>query len=96
MRGPAWLSTLRYRLRLARRALFPGQVRHYGDDGTIHRTGEVNVEVDKQGRVVSVWFRCSLLPFTQKMVDEGRAEDMRGIRQDRLPKITAIDFVDPR
>lgn len=93
MRAPAWLSIARYRLRLATRALFPGRVRHYGDDGTIHRTGEVNVELH-HGRVVAVWFRCALLPFTQEVVGEGRARDMEACNR-RLPRITAVDFVDP-
>lgn len=94
MRAPAWWQVFRYRVRLAWRALFPGPVRHYGDDGTIHRTGEVNVELDRSGKVVSVWFRCHLVPFTQHVVDEGRAEDMRSIRPETLPRITAIDFVE--
>lgn len=87
--------TLRHRLRLACRALFPGRVRHYGDDGTIHRTGEVNVELDRRGRVVAVWFRCAMLPFTQHVVEDARAQDMYSVRWQDLPKITAIDFVDP-
>ena len=49
----------------------------YGFDKTIHRTGEVNVELDKDGKVVSVWFRCMHLPFTQDIVDDRRAEEMR-------------------
>lgn len=86
-------NLLRYRLRLAKRALFPGRIRHYGYDGTIHRTGEVNVELH-DGKVVAVWFRCSMLPYTQHVVDDGRAQDMVACNR-RLPKITAIDFVDP-
>lgn len=96
MRSPAWFSLLRYRLRLAKRALFPGPVRHYGDDGTIHRTGEVNVELDERGRVVSVWFRCALLPFTQNVVGKDRAASMRRAYERQIPRITAIDLVDPR
>jgi hypothetical protein len=48
----------------------------YGDDKTIHRTQQVNVELDKNGKVVSVWFRCMTLPFTQTIVDNSRAEEM--------------------
>lgn len=70
-------------------------VRHYGDEGTIHRTGEVNVELDRSGQVVAVWFRCAMLPFTQHVVDEQRAQDMRRHPVTKLPRITAIDFVDP-
>lgn len=49
----------------------------YGFDKTIHRTGEVNVELDKDGKVVSVWFRCMHLPFTQDVVSDERASEMR-------------------
>lgn len=85
----------RHRLRLARRALFPGRIRHYGDDGTIHRTGEVNVEVDRSGKVVAVWFRCAVLPFTQDVANEERARGLRRIYERPPRQITAIDFVDP-
>jgi hypothetical protein len=38
--------------------------RYYGDGGTIHGTGELDVEVDSQtGEVTAVWFRCLNLPF---------------------------------
>lgn len=36
--------------------------RFYGDGGTIHGTGHLDVEV-KDGQVVAVWFRCQMLPF---------------------------------
>ena len=49
----------------------------YGHGRTIHQTGEVNVELDKDGKVVSVWFRCMHLPFTQDVVDDRRADEMR-------------------
>ena len=52
-----------------------GQGRYYGSGGTIHQTGEVNVELF-EGRVVSVWFRCATLPFTQTEVAERRVLDM--------------------
>jgi hypothetical protein len=51
--------------------------RLYGGDGTIHQTSEVNVELDKNGKVVSVWYRCQLIAFTQNVVDDARAKDMR-------------------
>jgi hypothetical protein len=70
----------------------------YGDNSTIHHTGEVNVELDRFGRVVSVWFRCMALPFTQNIVDNDRAADMLDmydeIRASRDPKIKAIVFED--
>lgn len=49
----------------------------YGGGGTIHHSGEVNVETDpKTGAVVAVWFRCMMLPFTQTLVDPERAKSM--------------------
>jgi len=48
----------------------------YGFNKTIHRTGALEVEVDDQGRVVAVWFRCMMLPFKQHKVDQERAHDM--------------------
>jgi hypothetical protein len=70
------------------------QVHHYGDAGTIHQTGVVNVEVDAQGKVVSVWFRCLGLPFTQHVVHERRAEEMRRMSESVNTRIaiTAIDY----
>lgn len=53
---------------------------HYGDNGTIHRTGHLDVEVDKDGKVVAVWFRCMMLPFKQANVDEQRANEMNGAK----------------
>ena len=67
----------------------------YGHDKTIHQTTEVNVELDKQGRVVSVWFRCAPLPFTQDRVDDDRAREMDRMYADMEPhKIVAIEFKD--
>jgi hypothetical protein len=48
----------------------------YGHRGTIHGTQFLHVEVDKKGRVVSVWFRCCALPFEQVNVDKERAAEM--------------------
>lgn len=53
------------------------ETRFYGGDGTWHQTGEINVELDSEGKVVSVWYRCQLLPFTQRVVDSKRARAMR-------------------
>ncbi len=92
-----WLRLVEHRLALAWRALFPGRIRHYGDGGTIQRTGEVNVEVDPEGKVVSVWFRCALLPFTENVVGVDRAKEMRSAYKHEVHrKITAIDFLEPR
>lgn len=66
----------------------------YGDDKTIHRTGDVNIERDpKTGAVVAVWYRCSVLPFTDEVVDEERAKSMRkGYREQSPYDIKAIVF----
>ena len=53
--------------------------RYYGGTGTIHATGHVDVETDKDGNVVSVWFRCQPLPFKQTKVAADRANEMRGM-----------------
>lgn len=57
----------------------PTGLRYYGGDGTIHRTGQLDVEVDAWGNVVAVWFRCQPLPFKQVRVAEPRAAEMRGM-----------------
>ena len=64
----------------------------YGDDNTIHRSGDVNVELGPDGDVVSVWFRCHLLPFTESRVDHQRADSMMGYRSASRPRIQAIVF----
>lgn len=66
--------------------------RYYGDGGTIHHTNVVNVETDKKGNVVSVWFRCAMLPFDQRIVSEERAKSMRSVTN--LPAIHGIEFKD--
>lgn len=66
----------------------------YGYDRTIHRTGEVNVEIGPDGEVCSVWFRCAMLPFTQSVVNQQRADEMHHAYQDPPPSIQAIDFQD--
>jgi len=70
-------------------------VRVYGNDKTIHRTGEVNVELDEKGNVVSVWYRCQPLPFTQRVVDDNRASSMtRMYEAQPAPFIEAIELKD--
>lgn len=37
---------------------------YYGDGGTIHDTGTLDIELDPEtGEVTAVWFRCLNLPF---------------------------------
>lgn len=49
--------------------------RFYGDGGTIHGSTDLDVEV-RDGKVVSVWFRCQMLPFNQRNVSAMRADVM--------------------
>lgn len=57
----------------------------YGHDRTWHRTTDVNVELDKRGRVVAVWFRCMPLPFTQQVADDDRVTEMDRMYAERPP-----------
>ena len=64
----------------------------YGDDRTIHRTGYVDVEVDQNGQVVAVWFRCHPIPFRQSKAHADRAVDMRQMYAAPMPAVKAIVF----
>lgn len=46
--------------------------RYYGDGGTYHSSGVLDVGV-KDGKVVAVWFRCQQLPFKQYDASDGFA-----------------------
>lgn len=63
---------------------------NYGHDRTIHRTGHLNVET-RNGKVVAVWYRCQMLPFEQREVDEYRAKSMQA-GDWQLPFIHGIDL----
>ena len=67
--------------------------RHYGDDNTIHDTGYLDVETDKHGLVVAVWFRCQPLPFKQTHVDRERAKEMETME---VPVLVAVDVIDKK
>jgi hypothetical protein len=70
----------------------PDNTRYYGGDGTIHRTGELDVEVH-EGKVVAVWFRCAMLPFRQCDCDADRAASMNAAYSDNEKlSIVGIDF----
>lgn len=44
----------------------------YGGQGTIHRTGTIDIQVNwKTREVKAVWFRCLNLPFTVSEVEPG-------------------------
>lgn len=73
-------------------AVEPEKEDRYGDDKTIHRTGDVNVEIGPEGDVVSVWFRCMTLPFTETRVSYGRASSMRELPVCTMRPIKAIVF----
>jgi hypothetical protein len=76
------------------RAAAPGFF--YGDGGTIHGTTHLDVEVDVDGAVVAVWYRCRQLPFVQVLVNNQRAEEMRGVCEEgALPKLTGVHLLDP-
>ncbi len=64
----------------------------YGDDRTIHTSGDVNVEIGPTGDVVAVWFRCRMLPFTQTRVDDSRAAAMHNHPPEIISDIKAIVF----
>lgn len=68
--------------------------RYYGDGGTIHGSGELDVEV-RNGRVVSVWFRCQLLPFKQYDVEQHRAAEMQRAYAGGPPcQLTGVEVLD--
>lgn len=60
--------------------------RYYGGNGTIHGSTIVNVET-RNGKVVSVWFRCLALPFDQSECDQQRADDMVKMYADNTPSL---------
>lgn len=68
----------------------PTPVLKYGNEGTIHQSTGVDVELDKDGKVLAVWFRCCPLAFTQSTADASRAAELKTISGQ---KITAVDIV---
>lgn len=48
-----------------------------GEQRTYHGREHLDVEVNSDGEVVAVWFRCACLPFKQINVDTGRSIAMR-------------------
>ena len=72
------------------------ETRWYGDGATIHHTSQLDVEVDKNGKVVAVWFRCQPFAFRQVEVDDARADDMRTMyKQSPMPEIRGFRLKDP-
>jgi hypothetical protein len=70
--------------------------RYYGASGTIHQTGEVNVEVDESTlEVVSLWFRCQMLPFSVHYVRPARADEMRAASMHaKNTRLTGVEVLD--
>lgn len=84
--------SLEQRFQLKRALASPS--RYYGDGGTIHSGGKVDVET-LDGKVVSVWFRCQMLPFEQHEVDAIRAEHMdAAVAYARTTSITGVEVRD--
>lgn len=67
--------------------------RYYGDGGTIHSSGHVDVETRGE-EVVAVWFRCQPLPFRQTDVDSGRAIDMKRMYQAQKFSLRGVEIKD--
>jgi len=64
----------------------------YGHDKTIHGTEHLDVEVDKNGKVVSVWFRCMALPFEQSLAQPWRANEMNRMYSERsMGRLVAVE-----
>lgn len=66
----------------------------YGYNKTIHGTQHLDIEIDKKGNVVSVWFRCSALPFRVTKVDNRRAIEMveMSAEVNKSTKLNAVDL----
>jgi len=64
--------------------------RTYGGSETFHDTQHLDVEVDSEGKVVAVWFRCMLLPFEEHRVGEIRADSLQ--QQPATVKLLAVEI----
>ncbi len=70
-------------------------IREYGRNITIHSSEHVDVETDAMGNVVSVWFRCQIIPFKQTRVSRDRQKDMAEIYASKhVPKLLSITIMD--
>ncbi len=66
--------------------------RRYGGKNTIHQTGHIDVEIDSEGVVVAVWFRCMPLPFQQTIVDSNRAAMLQANFNQPIHKLIAVEI----
>jgi hypothetical protein len=74
----------------------PKELRFYGDGGTIHDTGDIDVELHN-GKVVAVWYRCQALQFTQSEAGPHRAADMQKMYKDYpMPEICGLTLKDKK
>jgi hypothetical protein len=65
--------------------------RTYGDLGTIHQTGTIDIQVNwEQRKVTGVWFRCLNLPFTVN------ADDLEPVNRSdiAIEEITYVELPD--
>jgi hypothetical protein len=72
--------------------------RFYGDGGTIHGTGHLDVETDIEGNVLAVWFRCQPLPYKQVVVGLSRSREMLSMGNPRKggTSLHGVVVKDPR
>jgi hypothetical protein len=77
------------------RTLRGEKTRTYGGTGTIHRTKYLDIEVDTNGNVVAVWFRCQPLPFKQSDVDTQRSEEMRRMYETYDATLISVEVSNP-
>lgn len=72
----------------------PAAGRFYGGQGTIHGNEKMDIETF-EGKVVAVWFRCAMVPFTQVETNKSRASVMRGSQvPDRMLGIVFAPLTD--
>lgn len=65
------------------------EIKHYGEH-TIHSTGHLDVEVDDEGNVIAIWYRCITLPFRQVNISNERKLSLSNSMPDI--SITGIDY----
>lgn len=63
--------------------------RTYGWNGTIHHSEEVDIQIGPDGKVIAVWFRCQMLPFSVSHVELNRSTP-----NNELPRIMAVEVID--
>lgn len=83
------MAALSERERWALKQALAAPGRYYGTGGTIHQSGMLDVEVTPEGRVVSVWFRCQMLPYSVSVVTPKRAREMEAVGS--LPTMSGVE-----